>query len=362
MKNSGIIYLTGILLIAGFVFVFSSCTDGDDPEPLLEAADGFYIVNEGAFGNSNATLSYYDRETNSVINNVFATANGRGLGDQAQSMSIFNGKGYVVVQNSAKIEVINVEDYTSIATIIDGVISPRYFQGYSTTKGYLSDWGDFGINGSVMVVDLSDNSITKTISTGQGANKMLIKGSSLYVANSGGWGRDSTVVVINTTTDEIVDEINAGQNPNSLQMDKDGSIWVASSGYVAYNLDWSVDMENSIPGSISKINSSNEVVLHLEVESVFNGPANLCINTSGDMLYFTYNGAVYNMSITATLLPSTALISKSFYGLSVDPYNDNILGMEVPDFSSNGNMIVYDEEGTQLATFTVGIGPNGASF
>src|SRR5690242_14997007 len=111
------------------VFVFAliaiqSCNN--DPLPQVQpGAEGYFVVNEGGFGNSNTSISFYDRSANTMTNDVFAKKNGRPLGDQTQSLTVLDGKAYIVVQHSGKIEVINADDFSSVNTISDGLESPR---------------------------------------------------------------------------------------------------------------------------------------------------------------------------------------------------------------------------------------------
>ncbi|MEO7990755.1 MAG: DUF5074 domain-containing protein [Chryseolinea sp.] len=353
-------------VIASMIFI-QSCTN--DPEPLKPGESGFFIVNEGAFNGSNTSLSFYDRKADAVTNNIIFTL-AHPLGDQSQSMSVFESKGYIVVQNSSKIEVIDVNNFTSLTTITEGLPSPRYFLGISSTKAYVSDWGSNGVTGTVKVIDLTTNEVTKTISTGVGTNRMLQVGNLVYVTNAGGFDnenfvsvKDNTVKVIDTNTDEVIATITTGDNPNSLQRDKDGNIWVTSSGATEYDEDYNIDEEKSTKGSISKINSSNTEVLRLTVENfTFSNASNLCISNDGTTLYYNYDDAVYKLSTIATSLPTSAFKSKGYYGLSIDPFNGNIIGCEAPSFSSAGNIDVYDEAGTLLKTKAVGIAPNGCAF
>ncbi len=349
-------------VLAAFILV-QSCSD--DPEPGIKPGEsGFFVVNEGGFGNGNTSVSFYDRKTDAITNDIFAAKNGRPLGDQSQSMTVFENKGYIVVQNSAKIEVIDASDFSSLATITGELPNPRYFVGVSSAKGYVSDWGADGVTGTVKVIDLITYKVTKTIATGKGANRMLKVGNLVYVANAGGYDKDNTVKVINVNTDAIVASITTGDNPNSLQKDKDGSIWVTSSGALAYNPDFSINVANSTKGSVSKIASSNNTeTLRLTVDKVtYSAPGNLGISPDGMKLYYTYDNAIYSLSTTSTTLPSSAFINKNYYGLSVDPFNGNIIGCVAPNFSSSGSIDVYDHSGNLQKSYTVGIGPNGCAF
>ena len=170
----------------------ASCSDDDSVGPGITPTgqDGYFIVNEGLFNGANTTLSYYDRALDTVLNNVFETAVGRPLGDQTQSMTVFDDRGFIVVQNSAKVEVINRDDFSWIATISDNIISPRYFLGIDATKGYVTDWGADGVSGTVNVIDLATYQVTKTIPVGQGPNQMVLLNGRVYVANNGGFGKD----------------------------------------------------------------------------------------------------------------------------------------------------------------------------
>ena len=64
---------------------------------------------------------------------MFFQTNGTPLGDVVQSITQFNNNAYVVVNNSNKIEVIDITNFSSIATIT-GFTSPRYFLPWTTIK------------------------------------------------------------------------------------------------------------------------------------------------------------------------------------------------------------------------------------
>src|SRR5687768_13166931 len=85
-KRMNLKYRRLMLLSLFTILMLSSCSD--DPEPVKPGAAGFFVVNEGGYGNGNTSISFYDRATDQMINDVFAARNGRPLGDQSQSMTM----------------------------------------------------------------------------------------------------------------------------------------------------------------------------------------------------------------------------------------------------------------------------------
>lgn len=351
------------MFVIWLLIAVQACDNGPTPEVPI-GADGYFIVNEGGFNKSTTSISFFDRASSTVTNDLFAAKNGRPLGDQSQSLTVFEGKAYVMVQHSGKVEVINADDYSSVKTIDDQIESPRFFIGVSSTKGYVSDWGADGTTGTVKVIDLNELKVTKTIPTGQGANKMIMKDGKVYVANNGGFGKDTKVTIIDTSKDEVSSTITVGDNPTALQFDKDGNLWVVNGGAIVYNETFTaIDEAKSTKPSLSKIGTDNKEALRLTFANLNYGElGQLEINNAGDKLFFIYDRAVYAMSTSATALPTAKFINKSFYGLAVDPFNDDVIGTEALDYSTPGKVYVYDAAGTLQTTLTVGIAPNGVGF
>ncbi len=354
-----------------FLFFFAatliSCDENDtNPEPEIPpvGSEGFFIINEGGWGNGNTSLSFYSKESGTVSNDLFYNANDQTpLGDQAQSMTIHDTLGYIVVQNSAKIEVIDINTYKSVATISEGLPSPRYFVAYSDTKGFVSDWGADGLSGTVKVIDLNNFTVSKTIETGQGSNQMLLIGNELFVTHSGGGfgGRDNQVIVIDADSEEITDSFELGDNPNSIQADTDGNLWVLTSGHTVYNADWSVDETNSTLAQLFKVSTTGDSLASYTMPQL-GAATSLCISPNGETLYYLYSGGVYSLDYMATKLSASPLISDSFYGLSVDPVDGTIIGCESDSFEASGSINFFNTSGTSTGNHQVGIGPNSVTF
>ena len=75
-------------------------------EDITIGDKALFVVNQGNFMYGNASLSFYDPESQSFENEIFIRSNGVNLGDVAHSMTIHNGKGYLVVNNSGIIFII----------------------------------------------------------------------------------------------------------------------------------------------------------------------------------------------------------------------------------------------------------------
>lgn len=360
MKTKQLFYLSALTV----AITFASCKK-DDPEPAPGGGstagttynNGVFITNEGPFGSGTGTISFYSRSSGSVASDIFEAKNGYPLGNIVQSMEIYNSKAYIVVNNAGKVEVADGSTFATAGTIT-GFTYPRYFLGINSNKGYVSEWGTGGVAGAVKVVDLTTKTITGTITTGKGAEGMVLAGSKVYVACGGGFDNDSVVTVINSTTNAAITNINVGANPKSIKMDASGKVWVLCSGQ------WDPTYTFLIsPGKLVRIDTlTNTVDLTLPFASTTAQPSNLVINSTKTTLYYSYSGGVYAHSTSASALSVTATINRSFYGLGIDPTNNYFYGSDAVDFSSNGKVIRYNASGTLLDSITVGVIPGGFYF
>ena len=117
----------GVVVVIGLFLSLSGCMHYEPVEReninSNKATKGLFIMNEGNFRSGNASLSYYDPDSMKVENYVFYRTNGIKLGDVAQSMTIRDSLGYLVVNNSGIIFVINVIRSSSSARY-RGLVSP----------------------------------------------------------------------------------------------------------------------------------------------------------------------------------------------------------------------------------------------
>ena len=115
--------------------------DYADMEEFAATGPGLFITNEGNFQYGNATLSYYDPATKKVENEVFYRANAMKLGDVAQSMTIHNDLGWIVVNNSHVVFAIDLRTFKEVGRITN-LTSPRYIHFVSDEKAYVTQLWD----------------------------------------------------------------------------------------------------------------------------------------------------------------------------------------------------------------------------
>ncbi|MDE6714936.1 MAG: YncE family protein, partial [Muribaculaceae bacterium] len=135
--------LITVIFFYFLVSAFVGCMKWDygEPEDFSVGGHGLFICNEGNFQYSNATLSYYSPDSNKVLNEVFFRANGFRLGDVAQSMTIHDNKGWIVVNNSHVIFAIDLNTFKEVGRI-ENLTSPRYIHFINEEKAYVTQIWD----------------------------------------------------------------------------------------------------------------------------------------------------------------------------------------------------------------------------
>ena len=357
-SNMKIKLLLPVILLTVLI---ASCDDDaeDDKTPVVINTTGVFVVNEGSFGSGNGSVSFLNVNTNVMTNNVFETVNGFPLGDVAQSMTLHQNKGYIVVNNSQKIEVVDGTTFASIQTI-NGFQSPRHFVGVGA-KGYVCDW----TSNTVKVLNLATNTITGSIPAGNGPEQALVSGTKLFVVNVGGFGMDSTVTVIDLLTDGVIATLHVGVNPNSIVADGSGKLWVLCGG--STGPDYIGGTADDIAGSLWKINPFDYDIEQQFTMGQFDHPVKLKIdNTGGNLFYLLgydgYTGKVIKMAAFPGQLTNVPFVNKSFYGLGIDKTSGIIYGGYVPGFSQNGYVFRYTTSGALMDSLEVGVAPNGFVF
>jgi YVTN family beta-propeller protein len=309
----------------------------------IQPGEGVFIINEGNFMWGNGEVYYYNYSTQQVFVNLFSTKNGIPLGDVAQSMTIIGNKGYVVLNNSGKIEVVNLSDFSSAGTIT-GFDSPRFSLLSASGKLLVTDlYAD-----EISVVNLQNSSISSTIPFPGWSEEMVMTDQKIFVGNN----ENNMILVIDAITDSAIDTIITGNYCNSLVSDVNGKVWALCSG------------QTGVQATLHMIDPVNNSIVSTFTFPTGQSPWKLNINGNGTILYYLNNG-VYEMPVNGSVLATSALIpegSSTFYSLGIEPVSGDIYIGDAKDYVQNGSVLRYSSGGTMISIFDVGIIPGGFSF
>lgn len=329
---------------------------------------GVLILNEGNFMYGNASLSYYNRQTGEVVNDVFYRQNGVPLGDVAESAMIFDGELYVVINNSGKIVVVNFGKYKLLKAFefthkITGLLSPRYIHFIDSTKAYISDLYAKAIS----IYDPVSYAVKGKINISNGSHDFYQHPSEQFVEYGNEiftncYSFDNKVLVFDKLSDKLIDSIEVLQQPNSMVLDKNGKIWVLCDG------GFSGSPYGDTPPGLARIDAVTHTVEKIFILPDDNWPSKLCINGRRDTVYFL-NGDIWRMSVDASLLPEDPFISSGtasgerlFYGLGVDPVSSEVYVSDAIDHVQAGIVYRYNAKAEPVDTFGVGIIPGFFCF
>lgn len=345
------------------------CTDDDEWYEMnfrnieVENPHGLFITNEGNFMYDNASLSYYDIDAMKVYNNIFYRTNEVPLGDVAQSMEIRDSLGYIVVNNSGKIYVININTFEYVGKIT-GLTSPRYLHFINDSTAYVTDLyakaitiintGTFEVTGQISV----HNNDTKFY---QHPTEQMVQYDKYVFTNC--WSYDNKILVIDAEKHMVVDSIEVLKQPTSLVIDKYNKIWTITDGGFAGS-----PYGQERPG-LQRIDAAKRKVEHTWLFDLEDAPQEICINGTKDTIYYV-NKDIYRHSVTSEDDPESFIptfyednmIYGGYYGLDVDPITSDIYVADAIDYVQRGVIYRFTSDGLPVDTFKVGITPGAFCF
>jgi hypothetical protein len=329
-----VFYILSILL-----FSLSSCDKQRcKAPPDYYISEGILISNEGNFQWGNASVSFYDTENDTLIESVFQEVNNRPLGDVLQSITIDGDFAYLVLNNSARIEVVNKNSFELVGSIT-GFISPRYIHIVNNEKAYVSDL----YANKIAVVDLVSLEITNYIDCTGWTEEIHQLNDEVYMLNK----TDNTLHVVDTNIDAITSELVFDFELSAFKIDNQSRLWLAGS-----------KNDVGLVQCIKLIDQEIQYSYTFEGES----PTELYVSETGTDVYFLSNG-VWHINefadeiITVPIIPAN---DRLFYGLSV--YQDKIYIADAINYVQKGTIWVYDLQATLLDEFKVGIIPSEFDF
>lgn len=335
-------------IIFGFVLFFSISCTSEYEETITEISyqNGYFITNEGNYGQPNAEVSFITKDLNLLQNDVYkANNNNENLGDVLQTMAVSGDKAFLLLNNSNKIQVVNRYTFKKLGTITSEINQPRYM-AVANNMLYVSNDQYLGAK-YVSVYKTSDLSFVKKIPFSDTAERVVSAGENIFVQNAT-YGFGNTLTKINTTTNEI------DGTPISVP---NGNI----NKTIAYNNNVYVIAEGTVNSYLYEISPAGTITKNITLTNIPNA-TNLQID--GGKFFFSSTNKIYSMDLNATAAPTAPIITAvdggqyyTLYGFNV--MDGRIFTSDVKGFSQASEMNVYTTSGTLIKKFTVGMGANG---
>ena len=306
-------------LFAFAIAILSSCDkDNSEPTPNPDSGfvNGYYIVNEGPFMTGTGTIDFVTRDGKKYPD-IFQTENeGQILGNLVHSVSVFDSKTYIVVNNDNKIVVVDTKTFKKLEAI-ENLPSPRYIIKADDENAFVSCIDD----NSVKIINLNGFEILGSIPVNGPEKMMKVNNNQIWVLSQGGFPVDSTITVIDISTKTIVDTIHVYPQPSGIQQDKNGNIWVMCAGRNAWH------PGGNSEGHLLCIHPNNYTILKdITFPSIENHPEELTINVTKEILYYRYPGGICKIGIDATEPETDPFIARAngFYTLAYDEMDNTL--------------------------------------
>lgn len=353
----------GLLMSASLV----SC---DDDDPVIDNPDnpddpntppteevvttnGYYVLNSGKMGSNNASLSFYNTDTQEVTADVFMEKNERGLGDTANDMLIYGEKMYIAVYGSQVIEVTDLQGNSlkQIQSTTGSPLQPRFMTSHEG-KVYVSLY-----DGYVARLDTASLEIETQVAVGRNPEQLAVANGKLYVANSGGLdyntplGYDKTVSVVDLASFTETKKLDVVINPCNMAVDSEGDVYLVSMGNYG-----------DVPNTLQRIDTQTD-----EVETITTTNATE-LASAGDELFMMYSQYDANWNQTISYIRYDAINEEVItdewitepiaqpYKIGLDVESGTLFVTE-SDYTNNGDVYCFTNEGTQTAKFEAGLNP-----
>lgn len=331
---------------------------------------GLYLLNEGNMNSNKASLDYIDFTKGNYYRNIYNEVNPeitKGLGDVGNDIGIYGSKLFVVVNNSNKVEVLDVKTGKKLGQI--DIINCRYITfggGKAYVSAYLGTVGDpEASNGIVAEIDTLSLSVTRKVEVGRQPEEMAIVGGKLYVANSGGYSPpeyESTLSVIDLNTFTETKRIEVAENLHRLKADQYGDLYVTSRGdyYEIPSRIFVIDTKTEAIKKQFEI-AASQLVIHDDLAYVYSTE-------------FNYQTGESTISYHLIDIRTETVLSRSFisdgtekkiqlpYGIAVNPSTKEVYVTDAKDYVSPGTVYCFSPEGKYKWSVSTGDIPAHFAF
>lgn len=328
-------------------WTFNACTlnepNPQDATPVPAESEtgyaGLFVLNEGLWGQNNASIDFLDFAKGNYVRDLFLTRNPDlrdGLGDVGNDLQVYDHRAYAVINGSNLIEVMDTAARHIGCVYVD---NPRYV-AFKDNYGYVTTYTDY-----VYRFDLATLKKVDSVHVGFQPDGLAIVGTELYAANSGGYlypGYDSTLSVVDLNSMSVTEAIKVYPNLFQVVADSHDQLWVSGRGNYM-----------DIPSALCCIDRRTRTVvdtLDIRVDDLW---------LDGDDLYVIAAGSFKVVDVATRTVKKDNFITdgtdtdiQTPYGLLVHPDTKRIYMTDVRYYTGSGKLYCYTPDGQREWTVT----------
>lgn len=334
------------------------------PSPVV--ALGAYVLNTGNWGGNDASIQYLDFQTGKLSEDLYAAANGEGLGDLGQDLCVYGSKIYVTVSGSSKVVIMDrkckVLKSIPVATEDGTPVEPRYMAACEGKVYFTAYDGTVSrIDTTSMAIDGKLNLIDAGAQTGYDHPEAITSANGKLYVNISGYSKGKWLAVVDAASFTKLKDIEVMLNPYTQCITaEDGYVYFVSNGNYAGSP--SLTPDQYIYDTMQRLDPETD-----QVEQVCRATY---IANAGEKMYILYSE--YYMPDVARAYVRDLKTGdeqefmdmadlQSANGLAVDPASGDVYVFDVP-YGAASDVHVYGADGTYKRTFEAGMSTSKMVF
>ncbi len=361
MKKS-ILYFSLLLFVTS---CFTSCNDDDENSIPSSNITGCYVMNYGIWGSGSASISKYDYDKDSLVNNYYKKQNGSELVSNIEYAYTYNDNVFLICSESDQIITLNdtlVQTYNGVTSLI---ATPRACAGNGGYL-YISCWGDSPdyskmADSYIAKYNIETMTVEDTIHIAGGPEGVAIANGKLYAALN---YKDSIAVI--DLDDNSISYIGTPAVSSYFVEDTSGNLYVSLlSTYTFASGTTGLGYINTSTDELENVYTLDNVSTeYADMMAINEDKSKIYIISSSYDSSWNLVGGVAVFDISSKSFESSLLISgvAGIEGIAVNPKNDDIYLLTAESATSAGTMRIYNSEGTLQTKYTVGIYPTRMIF
>ena len=323
-------------------------------------------MNTGNWGGNDASIQYLDFQTGKLSEDLYAAANGEGLGDLGQDLCVYGSKIYVTVSGSSKVVIMDrkckVLKSIPVATEDGTPVEPRYMAACEGKVYFTAYDGTVSrIDTTSMAIDGKLNLIDAGAQTGYDHPESITSANGKLYVNISGYSKGKWLAVVDAASFTKLKDIEVMLNPYTQCITaEDGYVYFVSNGNYAGSP--SLTPDQYIYGTMQRLDPETD-----QVEQVCRATY---IANAGEKMYILYSE--YYMPEVARAYVRDLKTGdeqefmdmadlQSANGLAVDPASGDVYVFDVP-YGAASDVHVYGADGTYKRTFEAGMSTSKMVF